>query len=121
MNQQIEIQAVFQKQNYTYGVEKSYLLQQNAARAIKDNLSQKFKVLNTFFFAMFQKTRHELTDDNLRKFLKLGQRDLVIHIELKNESKNETSAQFKMGQSMESPDESAFISEDDEPRTEKLA
>ena len=63
---------------------------------------------------MFQKTKHEFTDESLRKFLKLGQRDLSIHIELKIE----TSTPFHDGQSILSPDESAFMSEIDESRTE---
>lgn len=63
---------------------------------------------------MFQKTKHEFTDESLRKFIKLGLRDMSIQIEIKIE----TSAPFYEGQSILSPDESAFMSEIDESRTE---
>ena len=114
MNQQIKIQAVFQKETYYFDKKDSELLKPNAANLITRDLSQKFKVWNAVFYAVFQKTKHEFTDESLRKFLKLGQRDLSIHIELKIE----TSTPFHEGQSMISPDESAFMSEVDESRTE---
>lgn len=114
MNHQIKIQAVFQKETYYFDIKDSELLKPNAANSINRDLCQKFKVQNAVFYAVFQKTKHELTDESLRKFLKLQQRDLTIHIE----SKIETSAPFHEGQSMMSPDESAFMSEVDESRTE---